>query len=198
MPDFFVIDGSLSLEPGWKDYVKAPEAPANYKKPEVIEAYIQGKLETLEYEVFQSCPSLMTASNIKLAWTCELAIPSFQTIEDIILAAHDRVYDPTMRMTIIGDKNLLLAHVAHPSPSDSIAMRDLRYRLWSGKLSMMTLEEFRFTTCERKMLLTDKILQRPEGMSYMDFVKKSLDEWGLARSDEWSTYFNGTLQAPDF
>lgn len=198
MPEFMIIGGSAHLSPDWKEKVRAPEAPSNYRKQEVIDEYVRNKMETLEYEVAQSCPSVMVVDNLSVAWTCGLSLPEFPTVEDYILAAHDKVFDYNVRLTIIGDKNLLLAHVANVRLDDSIAKRDLRYRLWSGKMNVMSLEDFRFTAAERKMLLTDRFIPRNPNDPYIDFVIENLQDWGLASPDEWARFVNGTLQPAEF
>ena len=188
MSRYVLIEGEFSLRPDWKEFVKAPEAPSNYKKPEVIAEYIRAKMETLEEEVRQNCPSLLTVRNVLFACQKDLGIVETSSAAEAILLAMSEALQNNDRLLVIGEKQILNAYVAHPSETDSFAIRDLREAVWNGRVTCCTLEDFRFTSSERKMLITDKLMRKDPNEDFIAFAMRNFSNWGIVYPDEWVVF----------
>lgn len=188
MSRYILIEGAVSLRPDWKEFVKAPEAPSNYKKPEVIADYIRSKMETLEEEVKQNCPSLLTVQNVVFACHKDLGVVEASSAAEVILLAFAEAMQNNNRLFVIGEKNILNAYVGHPSDTDSFAIRDLRELVWGGRVTCCTLEDFRFTVQERKMLITDKLMHRDMNEDFISFAIRNFSNWGILRPDSWRVF----------
>lgn len=176
---YLIGDANFSLRPDWKEFVKAPEAPSNYKDPEKIREYLDKKMQSVEADILSTTVSLFVVQCPVFAVSASV---EGDTLEQKIcnLLWEDEI-------TYFGNRAVLYALFADATPSDSVYMKDVRKALFTRSINFQTLEDMRFTSGDRKMLLTEKLMPpRDVGESYLKYCVRVLNLWGITEESNWS------------
>ena len=174
--NLYLIDATSSLKPDWAEYVKAPEAPKNYKDPEKIQAYVEAKRANLEKEIAANT-RLVDFRRIKIG-CYDPEHKSYMTIWNRLLFD---VINNSDRTFVIGNQGkTILNRIACDKEifcdifgESSIDKRmDFFFRSNYIGVKYLSFEEFIFNSKEREYLLTEKIVpvkreDYPDEVAYM-------------------------------
>ena len=177
---YLVGGGNLRLRQDWRDFTRAPEAPANYKDPLKIEAYVQQKLETLEDEIMASTMALLEVVNPKFEYCGSTDEPFYSEMP------LDRFAELVTKndVTFVGSKAIMYSVFCHPWDYDDAPTKHIRQAILTGKIKFITLEEMLFSSGDRRLLLIDKLLpERKSDESGIDYTKRVLDLYSITNGD---------------
>ena len=177
---YLVGGGNLRLRQDWRDFTRAPEAPANYKDPLKIEAYVQQKLETLEEEIMESTIALLEVSDAKFEFSGDPVspLPSGFSVDRLAALLEEN------EVTFVGTKAILYALFCHPYDMDHNAIKDIRKAILTGKIRFIPLEDMLFSSGDKKYLLIAKLMpERQDNESGMDYVKRVLDLFNITNGN---------------
>ena len=172
-------DAEFNLRPDWKEFVRAPEAPSNYKDPDKIREYIDKRMQSVEEDVLSSTVSLFEIKNP------EFAVYSSVRGESLEEQLCNLLWED--ELTFIGNRAILYGLFSDVKPDDSVFVKDIRKALFTRAINFTTLEEMRFTSGDRKMLLVDKLMPtREPGESYLKYCVRVMNLWGITDHANWS------------
>lgn len=197
MFNLYLIEAESNLRPDWTEYAKAPTAPSNYKDETKIRAYIDAKRETLEKEI-EEHTALSDIRKLRLATYSpsekdafgNLFVDVTSRMPVIVIGKRGR----TLLNWIVRNKNAFnLLFVERGD--DEYALEGKRIRFYTdltfGNTKCLTLDEFLFSSKERELLLTDKLIpvDREDYRNDINYMRAALKTLGFR--PEWfqiSTY----------
>ncbi len=176
---YIIGDAQFNLRPDWKEFVRAPEAPANYKDPDKIREYLDKKMQSIEADVLTTTVSLFEVTKP------EFAVSSSVKGESLEEQLCNLLWDD--ELTFIGNRAVLYGLFADVKPDESVFVRDVRKALFTRAITFTTLEDMRFTSGDRKMLLVEKLMPvREPGESYLKYCVRVMNLWGITENSCWS------------
>lgn len=176
-----LIFGEMELRNDWRVFARLPEAPRNYKDPIKITEYVAEKVRSLEEDVKRNCPWLLTLKNMKLEVPEEvLEGGKFETADtllynlltlDLELRCGEK---PDGRVIFLGpDASQILKVWSLESGERLKGGAGVRRAAVHFGFRCESLETLFFSAEERKMLLTDKLLEPFKGESEMETYRNA-------------------------
>lgn len=146
-----LVFGELSLRADWKEFMRVPVAPKNWKDPSKISDFVGRKSSELEGGAWES-PWMLECGSIELYIPEGVGVPEGVTFDDF----EDSVYNWRHIGELCPKKYLFFGPQA-PMLLKVWSLQEYGV-VWKSAIQMHSMETWAFTEKERKSLLTEKLL----------------------------------------